>query len=116
MLQNYSQLQRLEDEFEDSFRADKVLLPLLKTFIGRGEVKGHRFTQIEFQNKTYIYEVYDTSGNKRYEVFKEVVDGRFGKISYPKSKAFGLTAWTFPTLELSKKRFSYLISNHNVGA
>ena len=72
---------------------------LQQTFIGKGQVKGFAFTQIEKTASCYIYEV-KTECSKYYEVFKRIENTRFGCISYPTNNAFGKWAWTY--LILSK--------------
>jgi len=85
-------------------------LPL--SFTGRGEVKGYQFNQVKSLYDAYIYEVYDTLGNRWYEVFKKVIDTRFHKIAYPKSKSFGINAWTAKTFQAAEGRFQ-LIAKKN---
>jgi len=80
------------------------------SFVGRGEVKGFLFEQVEKSNKAYIYEVSDTFGHKWHEVFTRREDARFGKIAYPKSNSFGLWVWSARTIEKAQLRFN-LISN-----
>lgn len=84
------------------------------SFIGRGEVKGYHFIEVKRSNEAYIFEVYDTFGNRWYEVFKRVVDTRFHKIAYPKSKSFGISAWTAKTLPAAEERFQLIISKKSV--
>jgi hypothetical protein len=72
---------------------------LQEEFIGRGQVKGFAFTQIEKTASYYIYEV-KTESSKYYEVFKRMENTRFGCVSYPTNNAFGTWAWTY--LDLSK--------------
>lgn len=78
----------------------------LKTeFDGIGEVRGYSFKQILKNKKAYLYEVANKETNsKHYEVFKRTIykiyDFREKKIlneravTYPKSKVFGVWAWT----------------------
>ena len=74
---------------------------LQEKFIGRGQVKGFAFTQIEKSASCYIYEV-KTESSKYYEIFKRVENTRFGCVSYPTNNAFGRWAWTY--LDLSKAK------------
>lgn len=70
---------------------------LEKTFIGKGEVKGFSFTQLKNNGKAYIYEVSD--GNfKHYEVFKHKENTQFKCVSYPRSKSFGIWAYSVSNL------------------
>jgi hypothetical protein len=64
-----------------------------KEFIGKGEVRGFKFTQLEATNQAYLYEV-DMNGAIYYEVFKRRENTRFGCVSYPTGEAFGLWAQT----------------------
>lgn len=73
-------------------------------FIGRGQVKGFIFTQIKKSEFAYIYEV-NTGSNIHYEVFKRKENSHFNCVSYPSNKAFGLWAYTYPTLEKALIRF-----------
>ena len=76
---------------------------------GKGEVRGYLFTQIRQTDKAFIYEV--SSGDRKYyEVFKRVENHRFACISYSTSKAFGIWAWTYSTLEKAIKKFDELNS------
>jgi hypothetical protein len=66
----------------------------LKTQIkGLGEVRGFIFTQISKTDGAFLYEV-NTGNQIHYEVFKKRVNTRYGCISYPTSKAFGIWAFT----------------------
>ena len=66
---------------------------LEEDFIGKGEVKGFKFTQIKKNNYAYLYAV-DTGDMVFFEVFKRVVNNRFNCVSYPRSKSFGKWAKT----------------------
>ena len=63
------------------------------SFIGKGQVKGFKFTQIKKNEFGFIYEVKDC-GQIYYEVFKRKENVRFNCVSYPSNKAFGIWAWT----------------------
>ena len=78
------------------------------SFDGRGEVKGFTFIQVKRSKLAYIYKVLDTFGNQWYEVFKRRENARFGQIAYPKSKAFGIWAWSARTIEKANERFEKL--------
>ena len=80
---------------------------LPKQFPGRGEVKGYLFTQIRQTDKTFIYEV-SSGDRKHYEVFKKKLNHRFACVSYPTSKAFGIWAWTYMSLERALEKFEKL--------
>jgi hypothetical protein len=72
-------------------------------FEGKGQVKGYAFTQISKTDKGFIYEV-EQGGYKHYEVFKKLLNRRFGTVSYPTDKAFGVWAWTSMSLEKAKAK------------
>ena len=80
-----------------------VMRELEKEFIGIGEVKGHKFTQIYASKWGFIYEV-DTGGRKYYEVFKRRLNHQYNIVSYPGSKSFGKWAWTIGSLEKAKQK------------
>jgi hypothetical protein len=80
---------------------------LEEQFIGKGEVKGFVFTQVKKSDKAYIYEVSD-EGKIHYEVFKHAENPRFGTISYPGAKSFGLVAWTVRDLPAAELIFDNL--------
>ncbi len=70
----------------------------LKTdFVGKGRVKGFHFTQLSKTNSAYLYLV-NTGESIYYEVFIRAINKRYGCVSYPTSKAFGIWAWTTPSL------------------
>ena len=86
--------------------------PLKKQFIGRGEVKGFKFTQITCTNRAFLYEI-NTGDTLYYEVFKRRINKRFDIESYPSSKSFGIWAWTYSDLERATKKFNQLNSFKN---
>ena len=80
---------------------------LQKEFIGRGQVKGFKFTQVKQNENGYIYKVEDR-GSIHYEVFKRKENKQFNCISYPSNKAFGLWAKTFRKLDSAINHFNTL--------
>jgi hypothetical protein len=66
---------------------------LEKTFVGKGQVKGFLFTQLKKTEFAYLYEV-DNGSNKAFEIFKHRENTRFGCVTYPSNKAFGIWAKT----------------------
>lgn len=66
---------------------------LREEFIGRGQVKGFKFTQIKKTKHAYLYRV-DTGTSKHYEIFERRENTQFNCISYPSNKAFGIWAKT----------------------
>lgn len=83
---------------------------LEETFVGTGEVSGYVFRQTDKSNYAYIYErMYEESGKIIcYEVFERKENERFGCVSYPNSKSFGVWAWCCKDYEKAKKRFDFL--------
>lgn len=94
---------------------------LEKTIIGGGEVKGFTYNQKFASQYAYIYEVISQDGTlSHFEIFERknspvcidfanriYSDTEF-KESYPKSKAFGVWAWTAKTLDKAWGRFNNL--------
>ena len=78
---------------------------LLIEFIGKGEVKGFHFRQLDKTEKGYLYEVTTESGT-HYEVFERREDPRFGVVCYPRSKSFGIWAYSTRDLRKAKQRLS----------
>lgn len=98
------------------FISPKIVLPFLKqnkmkelpkNIIGKGVVKGFIFTQHSQSNKAYLYKV-ETGCSIYYEVFKKVnrVNSKYD--CFPTSKAFGIWAWTYPTIEKAIAKFNKL--------
>ena len=71
---------------------------LKSDFIGRGEVKGFEFTQLKKTDYGYIYAV-NTGEEVRFEVFKHKENYKYNCVLYPKTKSFGIWAWTTGTFE-----------------
>lgn len=77
----------------------------LKTeFIGRGQVRGFKFTQIKKNEFAYIYKVED-SNTTWYEIFEHRENKRFDCISYPKNNSFSVWAWTYLSLNRALECF-----------
>ena len=88
---------------------------LQTTFIGRGEVKGFLFRQIERTERAYIYEVSHPDVKKpHYEVFRRRENDRFGAVSYPKANAFGIWAWTYFTLAEAREKLAEITHPQNM--
>lgn len=66
---------------------------LKEVFIGKGQVKGFKFTQIKKTENAYLYRV-DTGDSKHYEIFEHKENNRFNCVSYPSNNAFGVWAKT----------------------
>lgn len=95
----------IEPHTHDSQVLFYFMKELEKEFIGRGEVKGFRFTQIKQNQHAYIYQVDDDHGI-RYEVFQRKINKKWECVSYPKSKSFGIWAWSCMSLEKAEDRFA----------
>jgi len=72
---------------------------LEEKFIGKGQVKGFKFTQIKKTKYGYIYLVEDCKYS-HYEVFKHKENKRFECVSYPSNKSFGI--WAFTTKDINR--------------
>ena len=83
---------------------------LEKTIIGKGEVKGFLFTQIQTSDKAYIYKV-DTGCSIYYEVFKKKHKTNSKRDCFPTAKAFGIWAWTYKPFEKAIEKFNQLNNN-----
>ena len=76
-------------------------------FIGKGEVKGFKFKQVQKSNTAYIYEV-NSGCNIYYEVFSRVVNNKYQKEVYPMAKHFSIWAWAHMNYEDAKRKFNQL--------
>ena len=81
-----------------------MIKELEKEFIGKGQVKGFKFTQIKKNKYAYIYKVSDGE-NIHYEVFERKVNTRFNCESKPSNNAFGVWAWTSKDIAKSVSTF-----------
>jgi hypothetical protein len=86
---------------------------LQENFIGRGEVKGFIFTQLNKSEKGFIYKV-DTGSSVHFEVFKFRYNKQFDCISYPGSNSFGVWAWSCCDIERAKEIFNQINLNERV--
>jgi hypothetical protein len=78
-------------------------------FNGKGEVLGYTFKQLKKSPYSYLYEVKnEDTGVVHYEVFKRKENTQFDCVSYPRSKSFGLWAWTVTNLDLAIEKFDDL--------
>ena len=75
-------------------------------FVGRGEVKGFFFKCLLKSNKAYIYEV-KSEGGIHYEVFERIENTQFDCVSYPKSNAFSVWAYTTADWAKALKKYEY---------
>lgn len=85
---------------------------LEKQFVGRGEVKGFLFTQLDKNEHGFIYKV-ENGGITHYEVFKRKINKRYDCESYPKSTAFGKYAWCIMDYDRALERFNNLHLKHD---
>ena len=76
-------------------------------FIGKGEVKGFKFKQVQKSNTAYIYEV-NSGSSIYYEVFRRVVNTKRQKEVYPLAKHFSIWAWAHMNYESAKRKFNQL--------
>lgn len=83
-------------------------------FVGKGEVKGFHFRQLDKTEKGYLYEVVTESGT-HYEVFERRVNELYGTVTYPSSKAFGIWAYCIGKLDKAKQRLSDIDNAAKVG-
>jgi|688.fasta_scaffold577436_2 hypothetical protein len=94
------------------FLFSKIMKNLELEFIGKGQVKGFIFKQIDSNEKCFIYEV-NTGNSLHYEVFNRKENTQFNCISYPSDKAFGLWAFCFKSKESALNKFNELMfKNH----
>jgi hypothetical protein len=89
---------------------------LPELFIGTGEVKGFKFSQVKKHESVYIYQV-DVEGKFHFEVFERKLSQKCidfknrvyseteSKEIYPKAKNFGIWAWTYPTYQQALGKF-----------
>jgi len=77
---------------------------LQKEFIGRGEVKGISFKRIKKSKYIYLYQVEDTY----YEVFVRKVNKLYNTETYPSSRRFGKSAFTYVKKEEAIIKFNLL--------
>lgn len=96
-------------------------MELQKEFKGKGEVKGYIFKMLNSSPYAYIYEVSSENGtNCHYEIFKRknvpicidfskrIYSETETKEIYPKSKDFGVWAWTKSDLTEAEYLFDEL--------
>lgn len=100
---------------------------LKESFIGTGSVKGFRFNQIKRTEKVALYSVECSGPYPHYEVFLIFSSGQLVMLDgkrhsnadirheiYPKDEKFGVTAWTFNSLEHAERRYELLNDDCNV--
>lgn len=80
---------------------------LPEDFIGRGDVKGFKFTQLKKTDLAYLYQV-QNSGPAYYEIFKRRINTQFLSVSYPGKESFGVWAWTTCDLQKALEIFDEL--------
>ena len=88
---------------------DFFMKELKNEFKGKGEVSGYAFKQLKKSPYSYLYEVKnEENGSIHYEVFKRKENTQFDCVSYPRSKSFGLWAWTIVILDKAIEKFDDL--------
>ena len=95
-----------EDKNPRTVKSQLNELPI--NFLGRGEVRGFKFTQLFKNDCGYLYQVEQSEGLIHFEVIKRVENQRFNRVSYPGSKSWGIAGWTFKTLDEAMTRFNQL--------
>ena len=93
------------------------LTKLPKEFLGKGEVSGFSFTQLQESEDSYLYKVVTEEGSIHYEIFEKSItpicidfqnriysETEF-KESYPKSNKFGISAKTTSNYERALEIF-----------
>ena len=80
---------------------------LESNFIGKGEVRGDHFSLLGMTDRAFIYQR-TGCGVIHYEVFQKKLNSRFGCISYPTSRGFGIYAWTYGDLRAAIKKYNQL--------
>lgn len=86
---------------------------LEKEFLGKGEVRGFEFKQVQKSNTAYVYEV-NSGTTIYYEVFRRVVNTKRQKEVYPLAKHFSIWAWTVMNYEDAKRKFNQLNADNDV--
>ena len=95
---------------------------LEKEFIGKGEVKGCKFTQISSTGVAYLYEV-EQNDKTYYEVIKRLIspicidfenkvysETEFKEV-YPKANKFGIDGFTLGDLESAEAKLELITKN-----
>ena len=89
-------------------------------FIGSGEVGGFKFTQLNSNDKAYMYKVETEDNNIHYEIFlkklspicidfeKRIYSETEFKEIYPSAKVFGIWAWNINDYKEAIKKFESL--------
>lgn len=80
-------------------------------FIGSGEVRGFVFKRIKSNKSVHLYEV----DGRYYEVFKRSFHNVYNTETYPGSRRFGKTAFTYNNKEVALKKFKELTAKYNKG-
>ena len=85
---------------------ENTIRKLPEQFIGRGEVRGFQFSQISMTDRAFCYEVRINGAVTHFEVFRRKINHQYSCESYPTAKAFGIWAWTYPSLEEAIKKLT----------
>lgn len=86
---------------------------LRESFTGIGEVSGFVFELLFKDDGGYIYRVTSEEGSEHFEVFERKVNKRFNVVSYPRSNAFGVWAWTAKSLDRAFELLKRINNNRN---
>jgi hypothetical protein len=97
-----------------------MIKELEKEFIGTSETKDFKFIQNAFSEHGFLYEVWVEGKLSHYEVFtkklvpicidfeRHIYSETEFKETYPKSKDFGVWAWTYSQYKDALKQFNRL--------
>ena len=101
-----------------------MIVELEKEFVGVAEVRGINFKQIDANKQAFLYSRWEDGGNISFEVFLRKLtpmcidfDNRIYsevdfKELYPKSKDFGVWAWSYMSLEKAEDKFQQLTNGN----
>ena len=114
-----SETKNIQSHSRNTVLSAVLIHKLEDNFIGIGEVKGFEFTKEKETENGYIFSVC-SENNTHYEVFKKIItpicvdfeskvysETEFKEV-YPKSKQFGISAWTVKSFEVALERLNGL--------
>jgi len=106
--ESFTQIMKPREENKSSLMlsdvSTQIIKPLPKNFAGRGEVKGYEFSLVSKTKWGFLYEVRLDGIITHYEVFRRKINKWFGRESYPTSKSFGISAWTYNSKEKAMRK------------
>lgn len=101
-----------------------MIVELEKEFVGTGEVSGVNFKQISSSDRAFLYSRCEDDGDTSFEVFLRKLtpmcidfDNRVYsevdfKEMYPKSKDFGVWAWSYMSINKAEEKFQQLTNGN----